>query len=76
MKKPKIDLTDEWTQSISVNNGEDSLYPYEVAEAYEEMIDVLIETRDLINQKYFIREGDSMVLAKIEEVLLKAGCTE
>ena len=39
-----------------------------------EMIDALVDARELINEKYFIREGDSLVLAKIEQALKKAGC--
>ena len=43
------------------------------SEMVEEMIDALIEARQLLNQKYFIREGDSLVLSKIEQALKKAG---
>jgi hypothetical protein len=80
MEKPRIEVGDYWTQCIEVEADDDILMPFEVAEAYEEMIDALIEARfELISlfkseQSIGYRKNIGKRIDQIEQALKKAGC--
>jgi hypothetical protein len=74
MKKPKIELTDEWSFHISVTpKGGESMYPSEIQEAYKAMIEALIEIMKVHRHVYGLDGAWDKELKQAEQALTKAG---
>lgn len=75
MKKPEITLSDEWVWNISVIKNNDSMMPDEVKEAYEEMIDALIDMVKVAESDEWDKSttGRQIIFKEAVKALKKAG---